>query len=292
METFMRKSKLSSREKLTVVGLHILRNVKLWTRFTASFYMGILQMVSEAAVFLFIGRWVTNDSGVQYVSFVILGLAFARFLFATISGCYSSLSIGHSSAMLEPILLSPSSVNLMVIGDLIWTYINTSLYVVCYLLLGWAFGMRIEMGFQLVGMALGVLVLSILSVLGFGYMSAAMFMLANAKGGNEPINWFISTLQGLVSGVYFPISVMPNWLQWISLCLPQTYGIDAARRLLLVGKSGDVTIPTQALLPFSPLVTDIMMLILFIVILLPLGLWVFKLGLNKAKVDGGLSRWS
>jgi ABC-2 type transport system permease protein len=141
-------------------------------------------------------------------------------------------------------------------------------------------------------MALGVLVLSILSVLGFGYMSAAMFMLANAKGGNEPINWFISTLQGLVSGVYFPISVMPNWLQWISLCLPQTYGIDAARRLLLVGKSGDVTIPTQALLPFSPLVTDIMMLILFIVILLPLGLWVFKLGLNKAKVDGGLSRWS
>ena len=187
--------------------------------------------------------------------------------------------------------MSPPSVGLVVMSDVFWGYIRTCFDVTCYLLLGWAFGMQIG-GNVNYGMAVVVLLLSILSVLGFGLMSGAMFMLINAKGWNDPIKWTISTLQGLVCGVYFPISVLPGWLQKVSLCLPQTYAIDAARRVMLTQAAIRETVPIHSLLPTSPLIADVLVLVIFTVILIPLGWLIFKLGLVKARRDGGLSRWT
>jgi Uma2 family endonuclease len=63
------------------------------------------------------------------------------------------------------------------------------------------------------------LALAALAVLGFGFLSAATFTLLNAKGWNGPISWIVGILQGLVTGVYFPITLLagrlhaPAWLR-------------------------------------------------------------------------------
>jgi hypothetical protein len=131
-------------------------------------------------------------------------------------------------------------------------------------------------------------IMAALAVLGFGFMSAATFTLLNAKGWNDPIAWIVGILQGLVTGVYFPITVLPGWLHALALLLPQTYALDAARRLLLNSAS------TPALLHVAHLsaVQSNLLALGVAALLLPcLGAGLFT-GLAKARNDGDLSRWT
>ena len=43
--------------------------------------------------------------------------------------------------------------------------------------------------------------------------------------------------QVFVCGLIFPVSQMPDYLQWIAKFLPLTYGVDGIRALMLQGKS-------------------------------------------------------
>jgi len=42
--------------------------------------------------------------------------------------------------------------------------------------------------------------------------------------------------QVLICGLIFPVSELPDWLQWIARFLPLTYGIDGIRGLMIEGK--------------------------------------------------------
>jgi ABC-2 type transport system permease protein len=37
----------------------------------------------------------------------------------------------------------------------------------------------------------------------------------------------------LLSGVVFPLGVLPHWVQWVSLSLPTTYWLEGMRRALM-----------------------------------------------------------
>ena len=93
---------------------------------------------------------------------------------------------------------------------------------------------------------------------------------------SEPIGWFISSLTGLFGGVYFPIEVLPLKLQTISYALPITYSLRSLRHALLSGYSSKMLIP------------DILTLITFSAILLPLAIVIFKHTVRCVKIDGSL----
>ncbi len=116
-----------------------------------------------------------------------------------------------------------------------------------------------------------------------------MFMLVNAKGFNDPIGWLVLLLQGLVTGAYFPVNELPQALQVLAKCLPQTYAIDLARRLLL---SNEAAAPPVRLGSLAPIQTDLVMLAAFVLTVPLLGAWCVHTGLRKAQRDGGLSRWA
>lgn len=295
-----RKAQLSFREKLRIMGTFIAREAKMWTRFRVSFFMDIAAMIAQASIFLFIGITFIKDSpemvqyGGDYVTYLILGLIFLRFMDSSLTSPYQALSDSYWWCRLEAILLSPCSINLMITSGIVWGYIKTLLDMMIYLLLGSLFGMHLGMPTSLC-LVLLVFILGIVSVLGFGLISASMFMLINAKGWNDPIKWIVSTLQGLVCGIYYPITILPDWLQKIGLCLPQTYAIDAVRRLFLGISPSTITLSPQEWFSFTPLGAlgaDILILCLFLLFLLPMGFLSFKLGLKKAKSDGCLSRWT
>ncbi|MBU4256344.1 MAG: ABC transporter permease, partial [Candidatus Thermoplasmatota archaeon] len=109
----------------------------------------------------------------------------------------------------------------------------------------------------------------------------SMFMLVNAKGDIEPIGWGVATISGLVAGVYFPPKYLPAPVQMLSKILPQTYAIDAIRRVLLNGEG--ISSPSIQL--------TIVYLIVFSIILLPLGMFMFNIGIRKAEKEGTLARW-
>ena len=43
--------------------------------------------------------------------------------------------------------------------------------------------------------------------------------------------------QVFICGVIFPVSTLPNWLQWVAKFLPLTYGVEGIQSLMVNGKS-------------------------------------------------------
>jgi ABC-type polysaccharide/polyol phosphate export permease len=268
------------------------RNAEMWAHFRVSMVMELLNMAAQASLFFFLGRALGaggQDWAGNYAAFLAIGLVFNTFLEASLNGPYQSLAQNYWSARLESMLASPCPVWAVVITDSVWAFVRATINAVILGMIGWAFGARLHASASEVLCSVTALLLAVIAVLGFGLMAASTFMLINAKGFNNPVSWLIGILQGLVTGAYFPVQELPSVLQGIAKCLPQTYAIDIARRLLL-----DTT-PTTSLLTIgflSPVASSFVMLSGFVLLVPALGAWMFHLGMRKAQSDGGLSRWA
>lgn len=265
------------------------RQTRIWLQFRVSSVMDILSMMAQASVFFFVGRAIggTNWSG-SYAGFLAVGMIVNTLLQVGLAGPYDSLSRSYWEARLESFLLSPCPMTLQIGIDIVWMYVNALTSGLFLAMIGAAFGARLSASLSEILMATAVILLATIAVLGIGFMSASMFMLINAKGSNDPISWVVGTLQGLVAGAHFPPSELPAPLFALARFLPQTYAIDAVRRLILA----DDRAPLFPVGTLSPLVSDIVILFISTLITVVLGALAFLAGLRKARADGGLSRWA
>jgi ABC-2 type transport system permease protein len=125
------------------------------------------------------------------------------------------------------------------------------------------------------GAALILLVGSV-SFLGFGIMAAVLPLLFPERG--EEMTFVISSILLLVSGVYYPISVLPDWMEPLATVSPATYVLKGMRAALLDGT------PTLALGP------SILPILILGALTLPIGVAVFGWGERYAKRTGRLKR--
>jgi ABC-2 type transport system permease protein len=51
--------------------------------------------------------------------------------------------------------------------------------------------------------------------------------------GAESLAWTVMFVLMPLTCVYYPVSVLPSWLQWISWMLPPTYVFEGMRALVL-----------------------------------------------------------
>ena len=124
--------------------------------------------------------------------------------------------------------------------------------------------------------AVVVLILSIISFSGLGII-AASFIIVLKRG--DPVTWIISSISSLLGGVYYPINVLPEGLQWLAMLLPITYSLDAMRLALLQGDT------------ISDLLPQILALSAFCVVLVPAGIVAFRFAVRQAKIDGSLTQY-
>ncbi|MDQ3861939.1 MAG: ABC transporter permease [Actinomycetota bacterium] len=124
--------------------------------------------------------------------------------------------------------------------------------------------------------ALVVLAVCSISLVGFGVVAAVMPLLSPEKG--QQVTYIISALLLLVSGVYYPIKVLPEWMQMIAQFSPVTYALEGARAALLGGVG------------LSQLWGSLWPLLIMGAVFVPMGLFVFRLGESYAKRTGKLKR--
>lgn len=125
--------------------------------------------------------------------------------------------------------------------------------------------------------ALVLLLIGSVSFVGIGILAAVLPLLFPERGAQ--MTNVVNALVLLVSGVYFPISVLPGWIQAISHISPAYYVLIGTRAALLDGV-GVGSIARSTLLP----------LVLISLISVPLGLWVFLTAERYAKRTGRLKR--
>ena len=128
---------------------------------------------------------------------------------------------------------------------------------------------------NLIGATL-MLVTGSLSFIGVGIMGSILPLLFPERGSQ--MTHVLIALLLLVSGVYYPIDVLPDILQRIAVLSPATYVIEGARLALLNGS----TLPDLWIYIWPTIVMGI--------IAIPVGLWVFKQAERYAKRAGKLHR--
>jgi ABC-2 type transport system permease protein len=82
----------------------------------------------------------------------------------------------------------------------------------------------------------------------------------------------------VVSGVYYPVSVMPEWMEWLAKLSPATYALEGIRAAVLDGAS------------LGELGGQLWPLAVLGVVSIPVGLAVFRAGERYAKRHGKLKR--
>ena len=124
--------------------------------------------------------------------------------------------------------------------------------------------------------ALVILVVASVSFFGIGMMTAVLPLISPEKGAQ--LGFVAQGMLLVVSGVYYPVEVLPEWMQWLSKISPATYALDGIRASILDGA------------PLSSLWDDIWPLLVIGAACIPLGLAIFNRGEVYAKRHGKLKR--
>jgi len=124
--------------------------------------------------------------------------------------------------------------------------------------------------------ALLVLSVASVSLVGFGVVAAVLPLLSPEKG--QQVSYIVSSVLLLVSGVYYEVEVLPEWMQMIAMFSPVTYALEGSRAALQEGAG------------MAELWESIWVLLVMGVVFVPLGLFVFHLGESYAKRTGKLKR--
>jgi ABC-2 type transport system permease protein len=258
------------------------RDLSLMLSYRLSFFLQFFGIFFSVLMFFFIARLFGQAAtpylaayGGDYFSFVLVGIAFSGYLGVAMGSFSSSIRRGQMMGTLEVMLVTPTRLSTILVSSSLWSFAFTSLRIVVYLVVGaLVFGVNLSHANWLA--ALLIQVLTILSFGSLGIISASFIMAF--KQGN-PLNMVLGTASSLLGGVYYPITVLPVWLQPFSHLLPITYSLRAMRLAVLQGYS------------LSALAPDVLILAVFAIVLFPLSLVAFRLGVQKAKMDGSLTQF-
>jgi ABC-2 type transport system permease protein len=121
-----------------------------------------------------------------------------------------------------------------------------------------------------------VLAIASISFMGIGTMTSVLPLISPEKGAQ--LGFIAQGTLLVISGVYYPVSVLPDWMQWLSTISPATYALRGIRHAILDGAG------------VSALWGDIWPLIIIGIIAFPLGVWIFRRGEIYAKRHGKLKR--
>jgi len=111
---------------------------------------------------------------------------------------------------------------------------------------------------------------------GIGILAAILPLLYVERGAQMVL--VVQSALLLVSGVYYPITVLPGWMQVLAHLSPATYVLDGVRAGILDGTS------------VADLLYDVWPLIVLGAVLIPFSLWAFGRAERYAKGTGKLKR--
>ncbi|MFN2464006.1 MAG: ABC transporter permease [Candidatus Dormibacteria bacterium] len=121
-----------------------------------------------------------------------------------------------------------------------------------------------------------VFAVSTVPLIGLGIFTSILPMLSPEKG--EQLAVAVQGILLLVSGVYYPVSVLPAYFRVAGDVSPLTYTLQGIRQAMLHGTHPDAMLPTIAILALMG------------VVLIPAGLWCFARAERRAKRLGLLKR--
>jgi ABC-2 type transport system permease protein len=260
----------------------IVRDFQIEAGYKLNFLMRACESIILLVLFYFLGELIAggNSPGLakysgRYLPFVIIGLGFARYFDLTLKMFSDSIRLAQVTGCLEAMLSSQTDCVTIVLMSSLYGLISGAVQLIIILVAGTvAFG--VDFGLIDIPATLLVFALSVLIFVAFGVVSAATILWLK-KG--DPITWILSGFGTIVGGAYFPVDVMPSWMQHVSSWIPLSYSLDALRLTMLKGYSIHMVA--------APIAT----LSVMAAVLLPLSLFVFSAAVRQGRKEGTLMHY-
>ncbi len=262
---------------MSALWAFVQRDMRVQASYRFALAESFLGVVFAAATYYFLGQLIVGSEEVgnangSYFGFAIVGLILTAFLDASIFQVATVFRTEQSLGTLDALLATPISLPTVLLGSALWPYTLVALQVVVYAVVAVFLGVD----FQHANWLGGLLVVC-LSAGGFACLSIAEAGIGIVIKRGNPLAWLLSTFSALVGGAFFPVSLLPGWLQVLSLLHPLSYATHAARAALLGGAS------------FAELAPDLVVLATFDLLAVPLSLWVFGWAVRNARTDGSMA---
>lgn len=267
------------RSEVRAVGCICIRNLRIDTRYLVNFLLGQIFWIGDISEFVLLGYAAGSLVGfkeyvgiVDFASFFVVGGALWCFWNILIGGVGGSLREEQLWGTLETMCTCPIRRVDILIGYSLSSLVESTIWLPLYFVLGaLLFGLRFNTTLLNALLALVVFVLTIAASIGFSLIVAGIVLKYKEPG---ILSTFLTHPLYYFSGAFFTVEALPEGIRWLAHFVPISYSIDSFRALLLGSR------------PFTPLVYEILALLVFALALPVLGLLFFA-RLEKDALEKG-----
>jgi len=266
---------------ISKVKAFIKRDFRIEASYPVNFVMSAVTSFLPIVLFYFISKMVNpKDASLQkyggdYFTFVIVGLAFVQYYRTALSSYTTIVRRDQMTGCLESMLCSQTSPQAVIMMSALYSMFFATIQLVVVFSGGYFFFGFDMSHMNLVATAL-IFVLSLFLFLSFGLISTAGIVVFK-KG--DPLGFLLMNTNIIVGGAFFPVEVMPTWLQKFANIVPAKYSLDALRLTIIRGYD-------LALVSDQAMILGLMVLIIF-----PLSIKMLLVAVKKAKKDGTLVQY-
>ncbi len=269
--------KLNMRQSYAFVA----RNFNLVKRYWGWEIVWLAYSIASSLSVVFIGAGmgaITDDASIDteyLVIYLLIGALVWRFLAGLFDNVSEMIQWERWEGTIEYTLMAPVHRFIQMMGQTLFAIVYMTLFTG---VIAVAMAMFFNLDFSQANLVGAVLVMlsGSLSFVALGIVASVLPLLYPERG--VQMTHVFQAFLLLVSGVYYPIDVLPEWLQAPARISPATYVLEGMRTAILDGTST------------AELGVYILPLALMGVVMMPLGIWMFRRGEMYAKRLGKLKR--
>jgi ABC-2 type transport system permease protein len=208
----------------------------------------------------------------SYFAFALVGIAVTVVIQAASGGIANKVREEQLTGTLEALAAQPLTTTELATGLCGLPFAISAFRVAVYIVLGAvAFGLDLShtdwAGF------VAMLVATALAMSSVGIGTAALVLVVK-RGAT--ISGLVIFAMSLAGGAFFPVAVLPDWLEAIGKVVPPKFAFDGFRSALFVGSDWE---------------DDALILTAFSLVALPVSVWLFGRGMLYARRAGSLAQY-
>ena len=218
------------------------RNLLVWRKLAAASLLGNVAepLITLVAFGYGLGSLLPRVDGMSYIVFLAAGsMCMSTAMAASFESLYSAFSRMHVQRTWESILNAPLELDDVLVAEWLWAGTKAVFSGVAIVLVVLALGISRE--------PLLLLVIPVVALTGLTFAAIGLCFNALARGYDFFTYYFTLVMTPMIflSGVYYPVSQLPDWLAPVASVLPLAAAVELARPLVL-GR-----LPEQPWLPLA-----------------------------------------
>ncbi len=223
------------------------RNLLVWRKLAVASVIGNIAepMITLLAFGYGLGSLLQSIDGVPYIEFLASGsICMSVMMASSFEALYSAFSRMHVQKTWESLLNTPLELDDIVLAEMLWAASKAMISGLAILLVLFALGIGLHPS--------TLLVPPLLFLICICFASIALMMNAVARAYDFFTYYFTLVLTPMifVSGVYYPVTQLPGWLQSLADFLPLSAAVRLVRPLLL-GRLPEHPVPDLIILVTS-----------------------------------------